>query len=68
MKHDTSFGVLTGNDTETSSFKAGDTIFRVRTSADPSGAVLVAVTDVGVGLPAGLLRNVSGDEHPKLDG
>ena len=28
MKHDTSFGVLTGNDTETLSFKAGDTIFR----------------------------------------
>jgi CRP/FNR family cyclic AMP-dependent transcriptional regulator len=28
MKHDTSFGVLTGNGTETLSFKAGDTIFR----------------------------------------
>jgi CRP/FNR family transcriptional regulator, cyclic AMP receptor protein len=28
MKHDTSFGVLTGNATETLSFKAGDTIFR----------------------------------------
>jgi CRP/FNR family transcriptional regulator, cyclic AMP receptor protein len=27
MKHDTSFGVLTGNGTETLSFKAGDTIF-----------------------------------------
>jgi CRP/FNR family cyclic AMP-dependent transcriptional regulator len=28
MKHDTSFGVLTGNDIATLSFKAGDTIFR----------------------------------------
>jgi CRP/FNR family cyclic AMP-dependent transcriptional regulator len=28
MKHDTNFGVLTGNDTETVSFKEGDTIFR----------------------------------------
>jgi CRP/FNR family cyclic AMP-dependent transcriptional regulator len=28
MKHDTSFGVLTGNEAETLSFKAGATIFR----------------------------------------
>ncbi len=28
MKHDASFGLLTGNGIETSSFKAGDTIFR----------------------------------------
>jgi CRP/FNR family transcriptional regulator, cyclic AMP receptor protein len=28
MKHDTSFGVLTGNAIETISFKAGDVIFR----------------------------------------
>jgi CRP/FNR family transcriptional regulator, cyclic AMP receptor protein len=28
MKHDTSFGVLTGNATKTLSFKAGDIIFR----------------------------------------
>ena len=28
MKHDTSFGVLTGNAVETISFKAGDVIFR----------------------------------------
>ena len=28
MKHDASFGLLTGGDIETSSFKAGDVIFR----------------------------------------
>jgi hypothetical protein len=28
MKHDTSFGVLTGNGIETLFFKAGDVIFR----------------------------------------
>jgi CRP/FNR family cyclic AMP-dependent transcriptional regulator len=28
MKHDTNFGVLTGNEIETLSFRAGDTIFR----------------------------------------
>jgi CRP/FNR family transcriptional regulator, cyclic AMP receptor protein len=28
MKHDTSFAVLTGNNIETQSFKAGNTIFR----------------------------------------
>jgi CRP/FNR family cyclic AMP-dependent transcriptional regulator len=28
MKHDASFGVLTGNDAETLSYRAGDTIFR----------------------------------------
>jgi CRP/FNR family cyclic AMP-dependent transcriptional regulator len=28
MEHDTSFSILTGNDIETRSFRAGDIIFR----------------------------------------